>query len=384
MKKREKSMEILLKIAFMVIIGAIIGGFTNFLAIKMLFRPYQPVYIFGKRMPFTPGLIPKRRSELAEQLGNMVVEHLLTPESIQQKFLHEAFRNDIKNWIQAQTRSLLHSHQTIGSLLKKMGFTDVDEKAERKVQDLIVFEITEWMNKNKTRKVEELLTPTTLEKAEQAITKISAYILEEAKTYFSSSEGTSKLDTMLNDFFRDKGMLWNMIQMFVGNMRLVDKIQPEIIKFLSQPGTNLLLSELIGKEWNKVKEWELEKILELVGEENVKAFIETKVKENVHITPYFQKSVVELFGSFEEAIVEKGVPAILSYLSEYMINHIHTIMEKLHLQEIVRNQVESFSVNRLEEMVLSITSSELKMITYLGALLGGIIGFFQGIVVLFV
>jgi uncharacterized membrane protein YheB (UPF0754 family) len=145
-----------------------------------------------------------------------------------------------------------------------------------------------------------------------------------------------------------------------------------------------LLSELIGKEWNKVKEWELEKILELVGEENVKAFIETKVKENVHITPYFQKSVVELFGSFEEAIVEKGVPAILSYLSEYMINHIHTIMEKLHLQEIVRNQVESFSLNRLEEMVLSITSSELKMITYLGALLGGIIGFFQGIVVLFV
>ena len=49
---------------------------------KMLFRPHRPIY-FGKfQVPFTPGLIPKRRDELAVQLGKMVVEHLLTPEGI--------------------------------------------------------------------------------------------------------------------------------------------------------------------------------------------------------------------------------------------------------------------------------------------------------------
>ncbi|SIC32620.1 Protein of uncharacterised function (DUF445) [Mycobacteroides abscessus subsp. abscessus] len=41
-------------------------------------------------------------------------------------------------------------------------------------------------------------------------------------------------------------------------------------------------------------------------------------------------------------------------------------------------------MERLEEMVLSISRRELKMITYLGALLGGIIGLLQGFLVLFI
>ncbi|RSL34658.1 DUF445 family protein [Salibacterium salarium] len=69
----------------MIIIGAVIGGVTNSLAIKMLFRPYRPVYVGKWRLPFTPGLIPKRRGEMAEQMGKMVVTHLLTPERIREK-----------------------------------------------------------------------------------------------------------------------------------------------------------------------------------------------------------------------------------------------------------------------------------------------------------
>ena len=74
-------------ISVVVVVGALIGGITNALAIKMLFHPYEAIYIFGKRLPFTPGLIPKRRDELAEQMGKMVVEHLITPESIKNKLL---------------------------------------------------------------------------------------------------------------------------------------------------------------------------------------------------------------------------------------------------------------------------------------------------------
>ncbi|NCT39427.1 DUF445 family protein [Bacillus sp. EB93] len=63
------------------VVGAVIGGFTNLLAIRMLFRPYKPIHIFGKQLPLTPGLIPKRQDELAKQLGKLVVDHLITPES---------------------------------------------------------------------------------------------------------------------------------------------------------------------------------------------------------------------------------------------------------------------------------------------------------------
>ena len=59
---------------------------------KMLFRPHRPIYIGKFQVPFTPGLIPKRRDELAVQLGKMVVEHLLTPEGIGKKLTNEEFQ----------------------------------------------------------------------------------------------------------------------------------------------------------------------------------------------------------------------------------------------------------------------------------------------------
>ena len=37
------------------VIGAVIGYFTNLIAVKMLFYPRKPVYIFGHQLPLTPG-----------------------------------------------------------------------------------------------------------------------------------------------------------------------------------------------------------------------------------------------------------------------------------------------------------------------------------------
>ena len=54
------------------IIGGVIGYITNDLAIKMLFRPYAPVYIGSFRLPFTPGIVPKRLENLAALLGREV------------------------------------------------------------------------------------------------------------------------------------------------------------------------------------------------------------------------------------------------------------------------------------------------------------------------
>jgi uncharacterized membrane protein YheB (UPF0754 family) len=44
----------------------------------------------------------------------------------------------------------------------------------------------------------------------------------------------------------------------------------------------------------------------------------------------------------------------------------------------------AFSVQMLEEVVVSIAKRELAMITYIGVLLGGIIGLFQGLLVVFI
>ncbi|MBC8924087.1 DUF445 family protein, partial [Escherichia coli] len=69
------------------------------IAIRMLFRPYKAIYLFNKRLPFTPGLIPKRRDELAEHIGKVVVSHLLTEDAIRARLLDENLQKEITDTI---------------------------------------------------------------------------------------------------------------------------------------------------------------------------------------------------------------------------------------------------------------------------------------------
>ncbi|MBW4635849.1 MAG: DUF445 domain-containing protein [Iphinoe sp. HA4291-MV1] len=65
------------------IVGGIIGYFTNDIAIKMLFRPYRAIYISGRKLPFTPGLIPRNQERLAKNISDTIMGSLLTPEELQ-------------------------------------------------------------------------------------------------------------------------------------------------------------------------------------------------------------------------------------------------------------------------------------------------------------
>ena len=79
-------LELTIKIASGPVIGAVIGFFTNWLAVRMLFRPYRPKYIGKLRLPFTPGIIPKRKEALGRALGKAVGTQLVTPSDIQKLF----------------------------------------------------------------------------------------------------------------------------------------------------------------------------------------------------------------------------------------------------------------------------------------------------------
>ena len=58
---------------------------------------------------------------------------------------------------------------------------------------------------------------------------------------------------MIDDFFASRGTLLNLVGMFLGNVSLVDRVQPEVIKFLGQDGTERLLTDVLQKEWEKLK-----------------------------------------------------------------------------------------------------------------------------------
>ncbi len=83
--------------ALPVILGAAIGYITNAIAIRMLFRPLEEKRIFGIRIPFTPGIIPKQRYQLSGNIGVMVAEQLITEDAIKDQLLRDEFSEGFKN-----------------------------------------------------------------------------------------------------------------------------------------------------------------------------------------------------------------------------------------------------------------------------------------------
>lgn len=70
-------------------VGAVIGGITNNLAIKMLFRPYKALYIGKWQMPFTPGIIPKEKDNIAKKIGEVICNELLNSDVLSQTLLSD-------------------------------------------------------------------------------------------------------------------------------------------------------------------------------------------------------------------------------------------------------------------------------------------------------
>lgn len=91
-------MEIL-KIAVTLVMSAIIGIFTNYIAVKMLFRPYRAKFIGKWQIPFTPGIMPRRQGALAKALGRMVSGMLVRTEDLKNALLSDEISHTVAKGI---------------------------------------------------------------------------------------------------------------------------------------------------------------------------------------------------------------------------------------------------------------------------------------------
>lgn len=89
------------------LVGAFIGYLTNRVAIRMLFRPLKEWRILGIRVPMTPGVIPSKRHELAENMGEVVGDHLLTSKEIGRGLQEEKFQSHLLSMISERTGAVL-------------------------------------------------------------------------------------------------------------------------------------------------------------------------------------------------------------------------------------------------------------------------------------
>ncbi|MGN2620547.1 DUF445 domain-containing protein [Bacillus stercoris] len=367
---------------FMIVIGAAIGAVTNHLAIQMLFRPYKAYYLFGKRVPFTPGLIPRRRDELAKQMGLVVVNHLLTPEGIKKRLVSDAAKTKALQVGEQLIQKLSLSEVTVKEALEKAGVKLPDEAADAWISSWTDDKLHELFRRYGNQSLKELVPLEAQEKLEEKIPMISEYILSRSVRYFESDEGKMRLGNMIDDFLKERGMLGSMVQMFLGNSSLADRVLPELLKFLRNEETNKLLSDLLKNEWGKLREYTFNEADEKWNARALIFSLKRSVLQAFSTAPFFDNTIGTLTVRYESELTQHMLPALLDKLLEGVSANLESVFKRLRLEEIVKEQVDQFPVERLEEMVLSISKKEFKMITYLGGLLGGMIGAVQALFVI--
>ncbi|MDC3413544.1 DUF445 family protein [Aquibacillus sp. 3ASR75-11] len=366
----------------MIIIGAFIGGITNSLAIKMLFRPYHPIYFKKWKIPFTPGLIPKRRDELAKQLGRMVVEHLLTPEGFKKKLQQPAFQKQMIRWVQGEVQVVLESNKTSKEMLQQLG-VHVDETELR--QNLNIWVKSRYEALVQTYRpvpLHNVLNREMQQKVEQWIDKVIVSIQGQLDSYISGEDGRRKIGALVETYLEGKGFLGNMISSFLGNEGLADKIQPVIAQYVRSEEARKWIKQMALREWGTLLERPIGTIEENVGEEWIADAVTGIAAKAIPLEKWLARPVSVWAQPIKPYVLDAIVPALIDKLGKQIENRIEGMMQQLHLAEIVEKEVETFPIERVEQLVLSISKREFKMITYLGAFLGGIIGLIQGLLVL--
>ena len=124
------------------VIGGVIGYFTNYIAVKMLFRPLKPVKIGGRTLPFTPGIIPKGKPRLAKALGKAVGEKLLTREDIRKMLLSGEVKDRILDGVVKGIQEVQHSQDSLETFLEQYMTVEDYEAMRGRLEDFITEKIS--------------------------------------------------------------------------------------------------------------------------------------------------------------------------------------------------------------------------------------------------
>lgn len=144
--------QIVIKLFLIVGIGAMIGWITNYIAIKMLFRPYKEMnFLFFK----IQGLIPKRRSEIAISIADTVQKELIS-------------LKDITSSLNAD-----ELEEKMGTVIDKILEEKLESEITKKFPMLAMFLSDEIINK-----IKSMIKTSILENKETIINMFTSYLEE--------------------------------------------------------------------------------------------------------------------------------------------------------------------------------------------------------------
>ncbi len=178
-------------ILFMIVIGAIIGGVTNIIAIKMLFHPQKAYHIGKWRIPFTPGLVPKRREEIANKIGRVIEEHLITEALIKEKISSASARQAIEGFISQQINKLSSDRATLQNFAHSLDI-DFETAAQQKVQQLIEDKLQQYYQEHGQSELRTLIPEALEAEIDEKVESLTPLLCDRARIYLSSQKGGTR------------------------------------------------------------------------------------------------------------------------------------------------------------------------------------------------
>ena len=266
------------------LIGAVIGYCTNYIAVKMLFYPKKEIKIWGHKLPFTPGAIPKGKPRLAKAIGNIVANTLLTEEDLKKKILSDETENAVVEKIMDGLSTNLHT--SINRICPEEEYTNVKEK------------------------VTNLLTDQILESVQNM--NLEHIIVEEAgKAVKSKTKGT-------------------MLEMFLNDEMLNSLIQPvggEIVNYIQVSGADYIKGEIS----RKLAALEEKSILELcdnlnVSQDSARGMVSSLYQTAIESAAGNLVSNLNIAGIIEEKVSEMCIDDLEKMVLSVMKKELDTIV----------------------------------------------------------
>lgn len=204
------------RLLFAAATGSVIGYITNWLAIKMLFRPHTEKRIFGIKIPFTPGLIPKEKDRIAKSVGDAIGTHLLTSEIMVEALRTNGIDEKFKKWVEGKVIEIEKSRISIGEQIKDIigdKYESFIEYIKRKVTEIVLLNVKKEKFKKEAEdiildgiKKELSKNPSSILESE-FYKKIREGLIREAGIYKDSPQFNAKIQQIIGDKIKELGGL---------------------------------------------------------------------------------------------------------------------------------------------------------------------------------
>ncbi len=103
----EFNLKTLIEVSLLILFATVHGYAGAWLAVRMLFRPRNPVKILGITI-FPQGMIPRHRDRMANAIGKAVGEELVSKETVLEELFEKDFlRRKIQSVVDSYTQELL-------------------------------------------------------------------------------------------------------------------------------------------------------------------------------------------------------------------------------------------------------------------------------------